>query len=72
MWKDIPTRLRSFYKAEMYRCCSIRARVYSDNGNYTVNNPLINGELQTYELGKTNLRIKKRMKNKDLMNHIYV
>lgn len=68
MCKDIPT----FHKAEMYRCC-IRERAYPDNGNLeTVNNPPIDGELQTYQLGKTNLRIIKRMKNKDLMYHIHM
>lgn len=73
MWKDIPTMLRSLHKGEMYRCCSIGARTYPDSGNLeTVNNSPIHGELQTYELGKTNLRITKRMKNKDLMYHIHM
>lgn len=73
MWKDIPTTLRTFHKGEMYRCRMIRARAYPDNGNLeTVNYPQIGGELQPYELGKTNLRITKRMKNKDLMYHTHM
>lgn len=57
----------------MYRWCMFRTWEYPDTGNLeAVNNPPIAGEVQTYELGKTNLRITKRTKNKDLIYHIYM
>lgn len=65
---SVPTTLRSFCNGEVCKYCMVRVKAQAENGSpETVNSPPTDRELQIQDLGKTNLMITKRMKNKNLI-----